>query len=110
MLVLRTFLLWLFNYGLLVVCATITDFYVVFVEDLFVPMIFLKKMFTDKVQKLSANVCFYIHAVGQIKPNYQYVSFSVLAAVLCSVSYNYRFLAFTLHLFFVVSTLFKCTL
>ena len=37
-------------------------------------------MFTDEVQKLSADVCLYVHAVGRIKPNY--VSLSVLAAVL----------------------------
>ena len=43
------------------------------------------------VQKLSANVCLYVHAVGRIKPNY--VSLSVLAAVLYGVSY--RFLAFS---------------
>ena len=53
-------------------------------------MIF-RKMFTDEVQKLSADVCLYIHAVGRIKPNY--VFFSVLEAVLCGVSY--RFLAFS---------------
>ena len=46
-------------------------------------------MFTDEVQKLSADVCFYIHAEGRIKPNY--VSLSVIAAVLYGVSY--RFLA-----------------
>ena len=51
------------------------------------------KMFADEVQELSAHVCLYIHAVGQIKPNY--VSLSVLAAVLCGVSY--RFLAFSVH-------------
>ena len=66
----------LLNYGLQVVCAAITYFYVVFVEDLVVPVIF-RKMFTDEVQKLSADVCLYVHAVGRIKPNY--VSFSVLA-------------------------------
>ena len=43
-------------------------------------MIF-QKMLTDEVQKLSANVCLYVHAVGWIKPNY--ISLSVLAAVLC---------------------------
>ena len=47
-------------------------------------------MFTDEVQKLSANVCLYVHAVEPIKPNY--VSLSVFAAVRCGVSY--RFLAF----------------
>ena len=47
-------------------------------------------MFTEEVQKLSADVCLYVHAVGWIKPNY--VSLSVLAAVLYGVSY--RFLAF----------------
>ena len=46
-------------------------------------------MFTGEVQKLSANVCLYIHAEGRIKPNY--VSLPVLAAVLYGVSY--RFLA-----------------
>ena len=48
-------------------------------------------MFTDEVQKLSADVCLNVHVVGQRKPNY--VSLSVLAAVLYSVSY--RFLAFS---------------
>ena len=56
------------------------------------PVIF-RKRFTVEVQKLSADVCLYVHAVGQIKPNY--VSLPVLAGVLCGVSY--RFLAFTLH-------------
>ena len=51
-------------------------------------MIF-RKLFTDEVQKLSADVCLYVHAVGRIKPDY--VSLSVLAAVLCVV--GYRFLA-----------------
>lgn len=73
----------LLNYGLQVVCAAITDFYVVFVENLVVPVIF-REMFTDEVQKLSADVCLYVHAVGRIEPNY--VSLSVLAAVLCGVS------------------------
>ena len=48
-------------------------------------------MFTDEVQKLSADVCLQVHAVRQIRPNY--VSLSVLAAVLYGVSY--RFLAFS---------------
>ena len=48
-------------------------------------------MFADEIQKLSADVCSYFYAVGRIKPNY--VSFSVLAAVLCGVSY--RFVAFS---------------
>ena len=48
-------------------------------------------MVTDEVQKLSADVCLYVHVVGRMKPNY--VSLSVLAAVLYSVSY--RFLAFS---------------
>ena len=61
-----------------------------FVENLVVPVIF-RKMFTDEVQKLSADVCLYVHAVERIKPNY--VSLSVRAAVLCDVSY--RFLAFS---------------
>ena len=47
-------------------------------------------MFTDEVQKLSDDVCLYVHAVGLTRPNY--VSLSVLAAVLYGVSY--RFLAF----------------
>ena len=50
-------------------------------------------MFADEVQELSADVCLYVHAVGRIKPNY--VSLSVLAAVLCGV--GYRFLAFSVH-------------
>ena len=69
-------------------CAAITNFHVVFVENFAVPVIF-REMFTDEVQKLSADVCLYIHAEGWIKPNY--VSLSVLAAVLYGVSY--RFLA-----------------
>ena len=77
----------LLNYGLQVVCAAITYFYVVFVEDLVVPVIF-RKMFTDEVQKLSADVCLYVHAVGRVKPNY--VSLSVLAAVPCGVSCGLR--------------------
>ena len=48
-------------------------------------------MFADEVQKLSADVGLYVYAVGRIKPNY--VSLSVLAAVLYGVSY--RFLAFS---------------
>ena len=43
-------------------------------------------MFTDEVQKLSADVCLYVHAVGWIKSNY--VSLSVLEAVLYGVSYR----------------------
>ena len=50
-------------------------------------------MFTDEVQELSTDVCLYVHAVGRINPNY--VSLSVLAAVLCGVSC--RFLAFSVH-------------
>ena len=53
-------------------------------------MIF-RKMFTEEVQKLSADVCSYVHGVGRIKPNY--VSRSVLDVVLYSLSY--RFLAFS---------------
>ena len=48
-------------------------------------------MFIDEVQKLSVDVCLYVHAVGWIKPNY--VSLSVHAAVQCGVTY--RFLAFS---------------
>ena len=77
-------------YGLLVVCAAIINLHVVFIENLVVPDIF-RKMFTEEVQKLSADVCLYFHAVGWIKPNY--VSLSVLAAVQCGV--RYRFLAFS---------------
>ena len=79
----------LLNYGLWVVCAAITNFHVVFVENFAAPVIFCE-MFTEEVQKLSADVCLYIHAVGWIKSN---VSLSVLAAVLCGVSY--RFLVFS---------------
>ena len=46
-------------------------------------MIFRKK-FADEVQKLSADVCFYVNTVRWIKPNY--VSLSVLAAIPCGVS------------------------
>ena len=38
---------------------------------------------SDEVQKLSADVCLYVHTVRWIKPNY--VSLSVLAAILCGV-------------------------
>ena len=48
-------------------------------------------MCTEEVQKLSADVCLYVPAVGWIKSNY--VSLSVLAAVLYGVSY--RFLVFS---------------
>ena len=50
-------------------------------------------MFTDEVQKLSADVCLYVHAVGWVEPNY--VSLPVLAAVLFGV--RYRFLALSVH-------------
>ena len=56
------------NYGLWVVCAAITNFYVVFVENLVVLVIF-RKIFTDEVQKLSADVCLYVQAAGRMKPN-----------------------------------------
>ena len=55
-------------------------------------MIF-RKIFTDEVQKLSADVCLNVHAVGRVEPNY--VSLPVLAAVLCGASY--RFLVFSVH-------------
>ena len=63
LLVSRIFLLcFLIYYGLWVVCAAITDFYVVFfVEDLVVPVIF-RKMFTDEVQELSADVCLFVRS------------------------------------------------
>ena len=50
-------------------------------------------MFTDEVQKLSADFCLNVHAVGRSKPNY--VSLSVIAVPLCGVSY--RFLVFRVH-------------
>ena len=50
-------------------------------------------MFIDEVQKLSADVCLNVHAVGRVEPNY--VSLPVFAAVLCGVSC--RFLAFSEH-------------
>ena len=50
-------------------------------------------MFIDQVQKLSADVCLNVHAVGRVEPNY--VSLPVLAAVLCGVIC--RFLAFSVH-------------
>ena len=40
-------------------------------------------MFIDEVQKLSADVCLNVNAVGRVEPNY--VSLPVLAAVLCGV-------------------------
>ena len=61
-----------------------------FIENLVVPVIFRK---IDEVQKLSADVCLNVHAVGQVEPNY--VSLPVLASVLCGVSC--RFLAFSEH-------------
>ena len=70
----------------------ITDFYVVFVENLVVPLIFWK-MFIEEVQKLSADVFLNVHAVGRVEPNY--VSLPVLAAVLCGVIC--RFLVFSVH-------------
>ena len=75
----------LLNYGLQAVCAAITYFYVVFVEDLVVPVIF-RKMFTDEVQKLSADVSLYVHAVRRIKPNY--VSLSFLSALHKAILYS----------------------
>ena len=80
----------LLNYGLKVVCAAITDFYDVFIENLAVPANF-RKMVIDEAQKLSANVC--LNAVGRVEPNY--VSLPVLVAVLCGVIC--RFLAFSVH-------------
>ena len=50
-------------------------------------------MFIDEVQKLSADVCVDVHAVGRVEPNY--VSLPVLAAVPCGVSCS--FLAFSEH-------------
>ena len=50
-------------------------------------------MFIDEVQKLSADVCLNVHAVGRVEPNY--VSLPVLAAVLCGV--GCRFLVFSEH-------------
>ena len=55
----------LLNYGLSVVCVAITDFYVVFAENLVVPVIF-RKMFTDEISELYADVCLYVHAVGRV--------------------------------------------
>ena len=49
-----------------------------------------RKVFNDEVHKFSSDVCLYGHTVGWIKPNY--VSLSVLAAILRGVSY--WFLAF----------------
>ena len=47
--------------------------------NLIVPVMIFWKMFADEVQKLSANVCLYGHAVGWIEPNY--ISSSVLEAI-----------------------------
>ena len=57
--------------------------FVVFVENLAVPVIF-RKVFAGEVQKFSADVSLYALTVGRIKPNY--VSLSVLAAILRCVS------------------------
>ena len=57
------------NYGLYVVCAAVTDFYVVFAENHVVPVIF-REMFIDEVQKLTPDVCLYVYAVGWVVPNY----------------------------------------
>ena len=81
-----------------VVCAAITEFFVVFVENLVVPVIF-RKMLPDKDEKLSTDFCLYVHAIGRIKQNY--------VPVLCGL--GYRFVALSLDKSFVVSTLFKCT-
>ena len=54
-----------------------------FVENLAVPVIF-RKVFNDEVQKLSVNVCLYVHTVRWINPNY--VSLCVLVAILRGVS------------------------
>ena len=70
----------LLNNGLQVVCAAITDFYVVFVKNLVVPVIF-RKMFADEVHKLSADVCLYVHAIGRIKPNYASLSVQIITLV-----------------------------
>ena len=71
----------LLNYGLWVVCAARTNFHVVFVEN-FAALVIFWEMFTEMIQKLSANVCLYVHAVGWIKSNY--VSLSVLPCELNS--------------------------
>ena len=67
----------------LLVCAAITKFYVVFVENLAVPVIF-RRVFADEFHKLSVDVCLYVHSVRWIKPNY--VSLAVLASILRGVS------------------------
>ena len=68
--------------------------------------VIVRKIVADKVQKLSADVCLYIHAVEWIKPNY--FSMSVLAAILYGVSC--WFLAFvSVGQFFVVFALLECT-
>ena len=46
-------------------------------------MIF-RKVFNDEVQKVSAFVCLFVHALRWIKPDN--VSLSVFAAILCGVS------------------------
>ena len=47
----------------------------------------IRKIFTDEVQKLSADVCLYVHAVGRIKPIY--VSLSVLCGATCASQKNF---------------------
>ena len=44
------------NYSLQIVCAAITNFHVVLVEN-FALLVIFQKMFTDEVQELSADVC-----------------------------------------------------
>ena len=71
----KDFSLVFLDYGLLVVCAAITNIYVVFVENLAVSVIQGSE---------TADVCLYVYAVGWIKPDY--ISLSVLVAILCVVS------------------------
>ena len=73
----------LVDYGLYVVCAAITNFYVVFVENLVVRLIF-RKIFFDEVQKLSADVCLYVHALRWIKPDNVSLPFVVSALFECT--------------------------
>ena len=74
----------LLNYGLYVVGAAINGFYVVFVENLVVPVIF-RKMFIDKVQKISADVCLHVHAVGRLEKKLCLCSCSCSCSVRCDL-------------------------
>ena len=65
---------------LIMVCRLSVQLYLTF-------MLFLLKIVLYKIQKLSADVCLNVHAVGRVEPNY--VSLPVLAGFLRSVNINF---------------------